>query len=196
MRGHIFLSQSAFRRLVQIRILGELRPEDEPTDLGGGRFAFLDGLELINVEIIADSPRLRRFEMNTLSGSLVKPLGLGFDYRPLLLKMNGQAFFVSESALQTASVLQPDGRFGLPERIAVPFGLPPIEVDVFFTVSEQGVPTLNLHLATENAPALNSVQRLGNLTMPMTWLPALVTGSGGPLPVTGSGKLHPRAGGI
>jgi hypothetical protein len=164
MLGHIFLSQSAFRRLLQIRILGELRPEDEPFEVDD-QPCYLDGLEFLNLEFDVSS-RLRQFQLNRPASAAtgVEPVGMGFDFAPIRAIVNGRVFFVSTDAVRAAAALGRNGRFGLPQRIEK--GFVNLELDIFLGVSDQGVPTLSVALAPrDDLPGFLS--GIANLSVPM-----------------------------
>jgi hypothetical protein len=144
---HIYLSTSAFERLVRLRLLGEFRPVDEPLTYNSER-CYMDGLEITRLELSSPSPRSFEFALNKVHAGHVVDTGQRQVVSRLLLKVSGAVVLSTAASVAAAGRLAADGEtYGLPERPDT-LRLPILgaELDVFFTVAPNGTPILNLPL--------------------------------------------------
>lgn len=153
MHTQLFLSQSALRRMLQIRLLTEFRPIDEPITYKGVP-CYLDGFEISDI-LILPSERPQNFVLSNLNNTEteVVPMLPPFSMTPVMGSLVGNVLLSPVSAVQTArlveapAVPQEVDRYPLPDR-PLELRVPIIgaQFDLFFTVSPQGIPALNVSL--------------------------------------------------
>lgn len=153
MHVQLFLSQSALRRMLQIRLLTEFRPIDEPITYKGAS-CYLDGFEISDL-LILPSERPQNFVLSNLNSTETEVVAMlpPFSIFPVMGSVVGNVLLSPVSAVQAArlvetpAVPQDADRYPLPDRppeLRVP--IIGAQFDLFFTVSSQGIPTLNVTL--------------------------------------------------
>lgn len=143
---NISLADDALRRIVQMRLLAEFRPIDEPVTFAG-QPCYIDRFEVSGVAF-ANADRVVNFAVNNVNAAQeVVPVGPAIGVRPVTVTVTGRVYLTSVASVQAAGAAQADGRYGLPD---LPFELSvPILGAVFdlsMAVSPAGVATLGLAL--------------------------------------------------
>jgi hypothetical protein len=156
MIAYLHLKDDVFTRIVQLQVLKQFRPVDQPFT-NKGMPCYFDGVEILQIALDVPEAATSSFVLNNTPnvGVPIAPAepylqSHPLPFSPLRVDFSMQLLLVSDAALTAASQVQPDGSYPFPVRdpqLTIPLAHAIFQVTL--VVDAGGVPQLQIDMVQD-----------------------------------------------